>query len=124
MLKKLLPLQKGQQSEAMACYYLEQQGCRLVSKNFRCRTGEIDLIMREQETLVFVEVRYRHQKNFGSGIESVNYAKRKKLLRTAEYYLLQQNLTDKVPCRFDIVDISQTSQIEWLKNAFSYDNFR
>ena len=122
--QRLLPALKGQQAESAACDYLQQQGLQLVARNFRCRTGEIDLIMQEQQCLVFIEVRYRHKKNYGSGAESITVSKRKKLLRTAEYYLLQQQLVDKITCRFDIIDISNHSQIEWIRDAFSYDSIR
>jgi len=124
IVKRLLPTLKGRQAETAACDYLQQHGLILIAKNFRCRLGEIDLIMREQHTLVFIEVRYRHRKEYGSGAESVNLNKRKKLLLTAEYYLLQQQLVDRVPCRFDVLTISDHAQIEWIKDAFSYDSIR
>lgn len=122
--ERLLSTLKGQQAEAVACDYLKQHGLTLLAKNFRCRLGEIDLIMREQETLVFIEVRYRRGKAYGSGAESVTFSKRKKLWLTAQYYLLQQRLADRVPCRFDVIAISNHSQIEWIRDAFSYDSIR
>lgn len=124
IIKRLLPSLKGRQAETAACHYLQQHGLILITKNFRCRLGEIDLIMRDQDTLVFIEVRYRHRSDYGSSAESINLSKRKKLLRTAEYYLLQQQLVDRVPCRFDVLAISHHTQIEWIKDAFSYDSIR
>lgn len=115
---KILPFARGQQAEELACAYLIQQGLQLVAKNYRTKMGEIDLLMMDKDALVFIEVRYRQSKNFGSGMETVTYTKQKKLIKTAQYYLQQQRLTDKVPCRFDIIDISNHTDIEWIKNAF------
>ena len=79
----------GQQAELWACQYLEQQGLALITKNYHCRRGEIDLIMRDEKALVFIEVRYRKSARFGSALESVNYKKQQKLIITAEHYILQ-----------------------------------
>ena len=113
--------QTGQAAEAMACDYLQKQGLRLVVPNYRCRLGEIDLIMQDEEGIVFVEVRYRNSLAFGGGLYSVTASKQNKLLRTARYYLQQKKLTDTIDCRFDVIAI--TSQlgkvsVEWVKNAF------
>jgi len=112
----------GQDAETLACDYLLKNGLNLITRNYRCKTGEIDLIMRDKDALVFVEVRFRRNQNFGSSSETVNYFKQQKLLRTAQFYLLQHRLTDKVPCRFDVIAITQaTAQpaIEWIKSAFT-----
>lgn len=124
MLNRILAGLKGQQAEVAACAYLQQQGLKLVAKNYRSKAGEIDLIMRDERYLIFVEVRYREQHHYGSGVESITADKCKKLLKTAEYYLLQHRLVDKVPCRFDVIAISRQAQITWIKDAFSYDRIR
>ena len=80
-------LKKGQYAEQLACDHLEKEGLRLVQKNYHCPMGEIDLIMKDKEMLVFVEVRYRKNTQYGSGAESVNGPKQKKLLSTAMHYL-------------------------------------
>lgn len=114
--------QWGQTQENLACEYLQQQGLRLVLRNFSCKLGEIDLIMRDKDMLVFVEVRFRKNNNFGGGIASITYHKQKKLIRTAQLYLTQQKLTNHVPCRFDVVSLSADpdgDNIHWIPNAFS-----
>jgi putative endonuclease len=114
--------QTGQNAEDSACTYLVKQGLKLITRNYQCRLGEIDLIMQDKESLVFVEVRFRRKQNFGTSSETVNYFKQKKLLRTARFYLQQKRLTDKVPCRFDVIAIADEAthaNIDWIKNAFS-----
>ena len=114
------PGSAGALAEERAEVYLQQQGLRSWIKNYRCKTGEIDLIMREGDTLVFVEVRLRTNKFFSSAAESVNYAKQQKLLRTAQRFLQERQLLDKHPCRFDIIAINHQHNggIEWIRNAF------
>lgn len=116
----LTPKQKlGTQAEQAALQYLQQQGLRRVENNYRCKLGEIDLIMRDGKTLVFVEVRARRNNRFGLPIETVAASKQKKLIRTALYYLQQHKLD--TPCRFDVIGIdhgSEPVQLQWIKNAF------
>lgn len=111
----------GQQAESWALEYLQQQGLKLIERNFHCHSGEIDLILRDKENLVFAEVRYRHKKSHGTGVETVDGAKQRKILRSAEYYLYSKKLWDH-PCRFDVIGISidaeQQVEIIWEKNAF------
>ncbi len=114
---------KGQQTEQACCRYLQQQGLKLVEKNYRTRGGEIDLIMRDQNTLVFVEVRYRNSRAYGGAVESVNYSKQQRILKTAQHYCQQYNIDQ--PIRIDIVGM-QTGQgkqyeFEWVKNALQAD---
>ncbi len=109
----------GAAAEDLALCYLEAQGLTLVMRNFRCRAGELDLIMREGEYLVFVEVRSRRYARYGTPAESVTRAKRQKLLCAAACYLQRQRLD--LPCRFDVVAILQPGgepQIEWIRDAF------
>lgn len=116
-----LSKQLGIETEELAYRYLIQQGLKLITRNYRCKLGEIDLIMRDKETIVFVEVRYRKQKTFGSSIESIDYFKQKKLIKTASYYLQTQQLYNTQACRFDVMAIAKqadTFKLEWLKNAF------
>ena len=132
--KKIL----GEQSEAMAKKYLEQQGLSYVTQNFSCRRGEIDLIMKDEDQLVFIEVRYRSQNNHGTAVETITLKKQKRITLAAQYYLHKNQLTEKVSCRFDIVAAGKSaktyhndtcpdtnsirgSEIRWLKNAFDID---
>ncbi|MCW9022255.1 MAG: YraN family protein, partial [Sedimenticola sp.] len=78
---------KGNEAEQLAQRYLEQRGLRTLERNYRCKMGEIDIIMKDQDSLVFVEVRYRKQNAFGSAAESVTTTKQKKIIRAAYHYL-------------------------------------
>lgn len=113
-------IQKGAHAEQNACDFLSAQGLKLICRNYRCLLGEIDIIMRDSDDIVFIETRYRQYDNFGSAIESVNFKKQKKIIRTAEIFLQQYKLLHKVNCRFDIIGISPT-ELKWVKNAFSVD---
>ena len=110
-----MPL-RGRHAENLAALFLQQQGLKLVARNYRCRFGEIDLIAREGNTLVFVEVRMRASNQFGGAAASITAAKRRKLLRTARHYLA--GATRPPPCRFDALLLSGAdNSVEWLKNA-------
>lgn len=118
-------LKQGEDAEAACCEYLRSQGLKAVDKNFHCRHGEIDIIMLHEKMLVFVEVRYRKNNNFGGGLESITAAKQLKLRKSAELYL-QKNQRYK-NARFDVVSMSKTNQtsgnqqkyiFEWITNAF------
>jgi putative endonuclease len=113
-------LSKGQKAEDMAESFLRTKGLVTLEKNFRCKLGEIDLIMRDQEALVFVEVRLRTNPFFTNAAESVDKQKRRKIMNTASYYLQQKHLTDKVVCRFDVIAIQHNSirDSNWIINAF------
>ena len=110
----------GQKIENAVAVFLKQQGMRLITRNYHCRGGEIDLIMQDQHTLVFVEVRYRRSDRFGSALETVNYAKQQRIICTAEHFL-QQHKTPYTACRFDVVGVKPVAMsydFEWVKDAF------
>jgi putative endonuclease len=112
--------EKGTEIEQAVARHLKQQGLKLIEHSYQCRLGEIDLIMQDKQTLVFVEVRYRKQTRFGSALESITYQKQQKLIRTASHYLQTQGLTD-VDCRFDAVGVSHNDNqlvINWVQHAF------
>ncbi|HEY0269216.1 MAG TPA: YraN family protein, partial [Methyloradius sp.] len=98
----------GNQAEKIAADYLLQQGLKLLETNYRCRFGEIDLVMRDNKTLVFVEVRLRSNSMFGGAAYSINASKQKKLIITAEHYLQQHNAAAKMACRFDAILMDKT----------------
>lgn len=110
----------GQETETEARIFLESQGLTFETANYNCKCGEIDLIMKDEEFLVFVEVRYRKLSGYGDGIESVTKNKQRKIICTAKHYLLEQNLFDKIPCRFDVVAASpeDPQKMLWIKDAF------
>jgi len=111
----------GQIAENKAAKFLIKQGLTLIKQNYHCRYGEIDLIMYDQETIVFVEVRFRHNSNYGNGAESITYTKQAKLVKTAQSYLMKNKLGD-IACRFDVVGLSgnlKKPEIKWIVNAIS-----
>lgn len=118
----MLTRQQGKFFEAQAAAYLQSQGLQLKQMNFSCKLGEIDLIMQDQTTLVFVEVRQRSSNRYGNAAITVNQTKQTKLRNTAKFYLQQQRLTNKVCCRFDILAVdgglAEPEKITWIKNAF------
>lgn len=104
-------------AEDRALVYLQQRGLRLIERNFRCKGGEIDLILAEPASnlLVFVEVRQRSSQRYGGAAASVTRAKQAKLIIAAQVFL--QRHADLPPCRFDVVAIDDDA-IEWIKQAF------
>lgn len=113
-------LAAGQRAEDEALTYLNGQGLRLLERNYRCRQGEIDLVMEEGNRLVFVEVRYRADPRYGSALESVDGRKRARLIAAANHYLSAHRL-DR-PSRFDVVGMSPTGgtlTLQWIRDAFS-----
>ncbi|MES2741619.1 MAG: YraN family protein [Pseudomonadota bacterium] len=104
----------GQAGEAAALAYLLGQGLSLVERNFRCKGGEIDLIMRHGAQLVFVEVRQRAGASHGGAAASVTPAKQRRLILAAQVYL--QSLASVPPCRFDVVAIEH-DRLSWLADA-------
>jgi len=110
----------GNQAEKIAADYLQQQGLKLLETNYRCRFGEIDLVMRDSKTLIFVEVRLRRNSMFGGAAYSINSSKQKKLIITAEHYLQQHSTVTKLACRFDaiLMDKTSTTNLQWIQSAF------
>lgn len=109
----------GAQAEQTAARFLQKQGLQLVETNYRCRFGEIDLIMKESGTRVFTEVRMRSSAGFGGAAASIDARKQAKLIHTAQHYL--SHLPRIPPCRFDAVLMASPDGergIEWVKNAF------
>ncbi len=108
---------RGALAEEAAAEFLTGRGLTLLERNYRCRFGEIDLIMRDGRVLVFVEVRYRRNKSFGGAVASITASKRQKLLLTARHYM---SARQEIPaCRFDAVLLNgDTGDLEWIENAF------
>lgn len=111
----------GAQAEREAENHLRQHGLTLEQRNYRCKSGEIDLIMKDGPACVFVEVRYRKHGRFGSPAETVDHHKQRKLLRAAQHYLQSKRLVDRVPCRFDVVAVTGNTglpAVDWIRDAF------
>jgi putative endonuclease len=108
---------RGQAAEALAAEFLTRQGLAILQRNFRCRFGEIDLIARDGDAVVFVEVRMRGRGEFGGAAESITASKRGRLVKAAGFYLAGQRKTPR--CRFDAVLVSgPEGRIEWIRDAF------
>ncbi|SHE83230.1 YraN family protein [Vibrio gazogenes] len=113
----------GARYEQAASAFLLARGLQLITQNFSCRTGEIDLIMRDQQTTVFVEVKYRKNRHFGHAAEAVTPTKTKKLIQTAQFWLLTQGLSPyDTDFRFDVIAIHQNgNDIDWFQNAITQE---
>jgi len=109
----------GARAEDNAERFLTQHGLVILEKNYRCKAGEIDLIMQHADMLVFIEVRLRTHQAFANAAESVTIRKQQKIIKTAQHYLQQHQLTDKANCRFDVIAFSDNGNPEWIKDAFS-----
>jgi len=110
---------QGRLAEELAQQLLESNKLKLITKNYHCRYGEVDLIMRDGDTLVFVEVRYRKSERFGGALESIDRKKQDKLRITAQHYL--QKHKSKLNARFDAITLSSltdSNKINWIKSAF------
>ena len=111
-------IRPGAQAEQLAVQYLQLQGLKLIVQNYRSRFGEIDLIMRDGTTVVFIEVRLRRNAGFGGAAASIDARKQQRIISTAQQYLA--GLARIPACRFDVVllDDAEGRNMQWLKNAF------
>jgi putative endonuclease len=116
MNKEVKSVIQGRLAEDRALVYLQQQGLVCVTRNYACRFGEIDLVMKEGSLLVFVEVRWRTNSRFGGAAASVSQAKQQRIWRTAEHYLMQYR--SQPACRFDLVAIDGET-LSWLQAIMS-----
>ena len=109
----------GAHYEDLALAHLQRAGLDLIERNAACRHGEIDLIMRDGEVVVFIEVRYRSRSGFGDGLDSVSVTKQAKLVRAARMFLARHPSLARRTCRFDVVALSDdVDSTEWCRNAF------
>lgn len=112
----------GRQAEQLACRHLTRHGLTLITSNYRCKHGEIDLIMRHDDMVVFIEVRYRRHARYGSALESVTPVKQQRLIRTARHWL-QHNLHEHTKAmRFDVISLQpqhdNQPEVIWIQDAF------
>jgi putative endonuclease len=125
MWPKLRSADTGKRAEQAACQFLKKQQLKIISRNYRCRFGEIDIVARSANHLVFVEVRYRSNKHYGTGAETVTTAKQQRIMLTARHYLSQEvgsKPDAELPCRFDVIEACSADngelRLNWLQNAF------
>ena len=107
---------RGESAEEQAHSFLIDKGLKPVSRNFRCKQGELDLIMTDKQTLVIVEVRFRQTDQYGSALESVTRSKQSRIIAATQVYLSTQK--PNLAIRFDVVALSGNGNIDWIKNAF------
>lgn len=116
------PSRAGQAAEDHALEYLRGQGLQLVTRNWRCKGGELDLVMLDTDTVVFVEVRYRLHADFGGALGSIDGRKQKRLALAANLFLQKESRWANHPCRFDVVALQGSGHagqpLQWLQNAF------
>ena len=113
--------ERGAWAEDMALAFMIKQGLREVARNYRCRHGEIDLILNDADTLVFAEVRYRAVGALVSATQSISHAKQRRLLASAEHYLQRRDESNTRECRFDVLAVSGNAPnptVQWLRDAF------
>lgn len=112
----------GREAEACALRYLQHHGLQLLTQNWLCKRGELDLVMLDGDTVVFVEVRYRRHSGWGGALESIDARKQEKLTLAAQSFLQQAPEWADSPCRFDVVAINgdpgKEPALNWLQNAF------
>lgn len=110
---------RGRNAESLARRFMQKQGLRFVASNYEKPYGEVDLIMRDQNTLVFTEVRAREDFSHGHPFETVTKAKQSRIIRVAKQYLAEFADEMHTECRFDIIAINLANDsVEWLQDAF------
>lgn len=112
----------GLRGEELALAHLVAHGLRFITRNYRCKLGEIDLVMLDGQTLVLVEVRYRASSDYGGAAASIDWQKQRKLVKTAEHLLLKRADLRRYPARFDVIAITTGADgttIDWIKGAFT-----
>lgn len=124
MTKRLDRQGVGQRGERLAEAHLTARGMTTLARNYRTRGGEVDLVMRDGESLVFVEVRVRRHHDYGGALGSVDSPKQRRLAHAAAQYLVAATTGDPPPCRFDVIAIDPGSDaVEWVTNAFEVDSW-
>ena len=115
-IEKASHLIRGQSAEEIAFKFLIDKGLRPVCRNFHCQAGELDIVMRDQQTLVIVEVRYRKNDDFGGPLASITKKKQNRIITATNHFIQQNNIKGFI--RFDVIAVSGPDKINWIKNAF------
>lgn len=113
----LPPGARGAEAESRALRYLESQGLKLIARNWRCKAGELDLVMQDGATTVIAEVRSRGRSDFGAAIETIGWRKRQRLVRATQLWLMRHPQYAETPLRFDVVALDGEA-MEWTRGAF------
>ena len=109
----------GTQIELWVAERLQKQGLVLIQHSFHCPVGEIDLIMKDKQELAFIEIKYRNQTDYGSGLEAITTTKKRRIIKAAQWYLQRNAFLAKMACRFDVIAIHHPEkEWNWIKYAF------
>lgn len=111
----------GAAAEELALQYLQKQGLKPILRNWRCRGGELDLVMRDGDTLVIAEVRKRSSSAFGGAAASVDTRKRQRIIHSTQRFLMEHEEFCRFPVRFDVLTLDREDRIEWIRAAFDSD---
>ena len=115
-------MQRGLACETLAVGYLQERGVEVLARNLRCRAGELDIVARENDVLIIVEVRQRARSEFGGALESVNCTKQRKIIRTTRFFLQLHSDWRSHAIRFDVIAVAGTPAgahtIDWVRDAF------
>jgi putative endonuclease len=115
-------LQRGIAAEQLAAEYLRVRGLKILGRNLRCKTGELDLVCLEDGVLIIVEVRLREHLEFGGALASVTWEKRRKIIRTTQFFLRRHAHWRNLSIRFDVLGVQGlpdgTHRVAWIKDAF------
>ena len=116
--------EKGTYFESIACNYIKENGAGIILRNFRCRSGEIDIIAQDGKYLSFIEVKYRTETKYGSAKDAVDYRKQIRICRVSDFYRKKFGISWDIAQRFDVIametDADGLLNIKWIKNAFPY----
>ena len=110
----------GDAAETIALNFLKAKGLRFITRNFKTKLGEIDLIFQDAKHLIFIEIKARKSHQYGHPAEFVNFAKQKKIIRTAMIFLQKNKVFSDIQCRFDVITLStqDPTDIHWIQDAF------
>lgn len=116
---------KGQAAEQFVCQWLQAQGVKVIAQNVHCRHGELDIVARHEDTLVFIEVRYRQHISHGGALASITHHKQQRLIKAALYFLQNNPALATLACRFDVIGVCQDAyghwHGHWVKQAFDIE---
>lgn len=110
----------GNDYEQLAAEYLVKNGYKIIKRNYRLRSGEIDIIARKEDIISFIEVKYRKNSDYGNGLDAVTIEKQKKISKAALHFIAYNNISEKITFSFDVIDIEGEGYINHIKNAFDF----
>lgn len=112
--------QVGTTYENIAVQYLTEQGYEILEQNYRNKLGEIDILAKDKDTIVAVEVKYRKDNNYGDALEAVDYRKQRKISRAFFVYYSSHGYEEDIPCRFDVIAVYGNGKISHIRDAFDF----